>query len=351
MEDDKGISLLSIIIETKFFFEELKKNWIRIAIIVFSFSIVGSTLAIFSKPQYIATTTMMLENSKSSGISGAVALASQIGLVGGGGGNSEMNGGKLLEIIKAETVVKAAFFEKATIGESSDFLANHFLNLFDYRKKNSRTSSLNDFRFVHNKDNLTLEENAVFKMLYGQIISNFLKSDNSKNGIISISITSSSELFSKYFNEFLVRAVNSFYIDHVTEKEKNNVNVVQQRVDSIANALASAEYALARWKDGSNQLVKAQGMITEMRLRRDLEVCNSIYLEGIKQLEISKFTLLDETPFLQIIDHPFLPLSLKSRFTLIQGIVGGAVVGFFVAALFVFAKKKYLEAIAQIEKH
>jgi len=306
--EEEGMSLIDIIKSFKEFSAELKKKWLIVSCLVCISSVIGLVYSLNSKPNYSATSTMMLESSKGGGsMSGALALASQFGLM-SGGSSAVINEDKLIEIIKAETIIKRALFKRVTIDSVTDILANHYIDLFGYKKIWEKDDSLKDFRFINNGENLNTLENGVLKMFYRQIIKDFLVTDKSKSGIITLTTKTKSELFSKYLNQFLVEAVTGFYINHVTEKGRKNLEIIQERVDSISVALAEAEFTLAKWKDASNQLVKAQGMMAEMRLRRNVEVCNSIYIEGVKQLEISKFTLLEQTPFLQIIDQPTLPL-------------------------------------------
>src|ERR1017187_9111656 len=288
-QDEDEISLIDMINSIKGFFAELKKKWFLVSIIVLITSTLGLLYALNSKPKYVAASTVMLETSNSGGsMSGALALASQFGLM-GGSSSSVISEEKLLEIIKAETIIKTALFKKATIDSTNDILANHFINLFGYKEK-WENDSLKDFRFINQKENLSVQENGVFKMFYSQITKKFLTTEKSKSGIITITTKTKSELFSKYFNQYLVEAVTSFYVNRITEKGRKNVDIVQRRVDSITIALKDAEFALARWKDANFQLVKAQGMMAEIQLRRNVEVNNSIYIEGIKQLEIAKFS-------------------------------------------------------------
>ena len=60
-----------------------------------------------------------------------------------------------------------------------------------------------------------------------------------------------------------------------------------------------------------------------------------MYLEIIKNLELSKLTLLNQTPIINIIDKPILPLKQdkrsKSKFAILFGFIGGFLtVGFFI---------------------
>lgn len=346
MEEKEGMSLIDMINGLKEFLAELKKNWGLITLVVCITSGFGFFYSYTSKPKYIAASTMMLESSKGS-MSGTLALASQFGLI-GGSSSASMTEDKLIEIIKAEKIVKTALLKKATIDTSTDLLANHFIDLFGYKKVWKKNDSLKDFRFKNSEENMTIQENRVFKIFYKQIIANFLTIEKSKSGIVTITTTTPSELFSKYFNEYLVDAATSYYVDRITAKGRKSLDIVQKRVDSITIALKDAEFTLARWKDANYRLVKAQGLMEELRLRRNVEIYNALYLEGIKRLELSKFTLLDDTPFLQIIDKPTLPLSLaKGITTPLRGITVGFIIGFLLSALFVFARKKYSELLAE----
>ncbi|MDO9185587.1 MAG: hypothetical protein Q7W13_06220 [Bacteroidia bacterium] len=346
-QEEEGISLIDIIKGLKGFFAELKRKCLIVSIIVCITSVIGLLYSLNSKPKYIASSTMMLESSKGDGMSGAMALASQFGLM-GGGSSSVINEDKLIEIVKAETILKTALFRKATIDSTTNILANHYIDLFGYKEIWEKDDSLRGFRFINTEGNLSIQENRVLKMFCAQIKKDFLTTEKSKSGIITLTVNSKSELFSKYFNQYLVEAVTSFYVNRITEKGRTNLDIIQKRVDSIALALRDAEFALARWKDANFQLVKAQGMIVEFQLRRNVEVCNSIYLEGVKQLEISKFTSLQQTPFLQIIDQPTLPLNPEGTISPLRGIVFGFIIGFLLAGLYVFLRIKYAELIIEI---
>lgn len=352
LEEEKEFTLVDFIKYARAFFEDLKKMKLQVFLIVLASVLSGALVAYLSKPSYLASSTVMLESSKAGGgMSSAVALASQFGLL-SGGGSSAMNEDKLLEIVKSETITKSALLQKATIGNKEDLLVNHFIDVFEYRKIWKSDSMLNNFSFkksYEENEELSKQESGVLKGINSEIQTRCLKAEKSKSGIIKINILSPSEEFSKCLNEQIVKSLISFYTDRITAKGRKNVFIIEKRVDSIANSLRDAEFALARWKDGSNQLVKVQGMITEIKLRRNVEVCNSMYVEGVKQLEIAKFTLLDETPFLQIIDHPDLPLNASGRISIIKGVVSGSFVGLLIAGIVVWLRKKLQEIKIQLK--
>lgn len=341
------LSLIDLVSYLKDFWSLLLKKKMMVVIISLFFVVMGIIISLVTQPKYIAKSSLMLESSKSSGMSGALALASQFGLL-GNSSSSVIDEDKLLELVKSETIIKTALFKKVVINGKKDFLANHYIDWFNYQEKFDKTDSLKNFRFKNQRENLTKLENKVFKLFYSQISSN-LTCQKTKSGIITIEIKSKSELFSKHFNDCLLEALTTFYVNRVAEKGKKNVEIIQSRVDSVAEALRNSEEALARWKDGNFQLVKAQGMMNEIKLRRNVEVNNSMYIEGIKQLEVSKFNLLQETPFLQVIDKPSFPLEESGKISMAKGIILGAVAGLFFSILYIFAHKTYKKIMLELE--
>ena len=71
---------------------------------------------------------------------------------------------------------------------------------------------------------------------------------------------------------------------------------------------------------------------------REVEVLNTMYLEIVKNLEISKMTLLNQTPIINIIDKPILPLEEEKLSKTMAGILGGFLGGFLSVCFFIFGK-------------
>ena len=73
-----------------------------------------------------------------------------------------------------------------------------------------------------------------------------------------------------------------------------------------------AEYEYAAYKDANFGVQRAKGLLQEIRLKRNVEILNVMYVEVVKNLELSKFTLLNNKPLLNIIDRPTFPLEMKT---------------------------------------
>ena len=128
--------------------------------------------------------------------------------------------------------------------------------------------------------------------------------------IISLSYRSVNEEFAKIFVEALIEQMRKMYITHQTAQSNNTLDFLSSRADSVFMELEIAEEEFAKVKDINQRIVKASGRLKELQLMRNVEVLNTMYLEIVKNLEISKLTLLNQTPIIQIIDKPILPLKI-----------------------------------------
>ena len=81
-------------------------------------------------------------------------------------------------------------------------------------------------------------------------------------------------------------------------------------------------------------------------LMRRVEVLNAMYLEIVKNLEISKITLLNQTPIIQIIDKPILPLQIEKKSMAVLGLLGAFLGGFLSLVFFIF-RKLFKDALSE----
>jgi uncharacterized protein involved in exopolysaccharide biosynthesis len=135
------------------------------------------------------------------------------------------------------------------------------------------------------------------------------------------------------------------YVAHKTAQAKNTLDFLQNRADSVFGELELAEEEFAKVKDINQRIVKASGRLKELKLMRRVEVLNTMYLEIIKNLELSKITLLNNTPIITIIDRPILPLEEERVSKVVAGIFSG-LLGGFLAVFFFVCRKLFKDALA-----
>lgn len=150
-------------------------------------------------------------------------------------------------------------------------------------------------------------------------------------GILSINFNSKNEEFSKEFVEILYRNLSDFYTQKSVQKQLKNYQLIKQRADSIQELLQEKEVYGASYYDRNLGMVRMQGRLELERTRRDVEMLGLMYAEVLKNQEIARFALENQTPAFQVIDEPTLPLEkekMSKLFTAIGVAVLFGIIGF-----------------------
>jgi hypothetical protein len=151
-----------------------------------------------------------------------------------------------------------------------------------------------------------------------------------KIAIISMDVSSTNELFSLYFCEALAKQVGKFYVDTKSKKARMNMAILQKQTDSIRAELNGAITGVAAASDATFMLNPAMNVRRAPSARRqvDVQANTAILTELVKQSELAKVTVRKETPLIQVIDRPILPLH-KEGLGKVKGLmIGGFLAGF-----------------------
>ena len=138
--------------------------------------------------------------------------------------------------------------------------------------------------------------------------------------------------FAKAFSETLAKQVSDFYVDTKSKKARMNMAILQHQTDSIRAELNGAITGVAVANDNTFMLNPALNVNRAPSAKRqvDVQANTAILTELVKQTELAKVTLRKETPLIQVIDRPILPLPIE-KFGKAKGIVlGGILAGFLV---------------------
>ncbi len=150
--------------------------------------------------------------------------------------------------------------------------------------------------------------------------------------------------FSKQFTERLVKEATDFYIATKTQRTKTTVDNLQFKADSIERKLNRKTYSVASSMDVNlNPARSAAGVSTEIETR-DKIILQTMYLEVIKNLELSKMAMAQETPVIQIVDSPILPLR-PQRVGKIKGLTLGGLFAGFICAFFLIGRRYVAEKL------
>lgn len=309
----------------------LRKWWIIII-----FGLIGGGLGVlyasFKKKEYIGRLTFILEENKGGGLGGYAALASQFGLDLGGGGNSGLfQGDNISEFLRSRLMIQRVLLTNATINGKTQTLADHYLDIYDWRKRWQDKKALSVIHF----DTLstiqhTLLQDSVLNLIYKDISQQHLTigKPDKKLSFIEAKCITLNEYFSKYFVERLVSEALRFYVDAKTKRSKANVDRIQRQADSILGILNYKTYTAATSQDINVNPTKRIAMVQTEIATRDKTVLMTVYGEILKNLGMAKMALAQDTPIIQIIDTPILPLDYTITRKLFMGIIGAFLSGF-----------------------
>ena len=312
----------------------------------FLFFLIGITTAISIETKYHAELTFVVEGEKAGGSLGAMSgIASQFGFDIGGSESATFSQSNILELLKSRGVIENTLLQNIKVNGKEDLLIEHYLEL---NKVKESWLENDNFNVISYHDKSTFIHDSISGGIWKSIIKNDLivELESEDANIITLSYLSVNDEFAKGFVESLIGEMSKMYISHQTAQANNTLDFLQNRADSVFSELELAEKDFARIKDINQRIVKASGRLKELQLMRRVEVLNVMYLEIVKNLELSKITLLNQTPIINIIDEPILPLDEDKKSKTLAGLLGGFLGGFLSLSFFIF-RKLFTDALAE----
>ncbi len=343
--DADEISLKELIQKIKEWVAYLKTKWK----IIFLAGLLGATIgvlyALFQKPTYKAVLTFALEEDKGSGggLSGAMGLASSFGIDLGSSGGGAFAGSNLMELMKSRLLVEKTLLNAVLVNGKTISLAEYYIQINELREKWSEKPALKNVQFLPNADrtNFTLQQDSILQTIFKSLTdlkSLTISQKDKKISITNIEVISESEKFAKVFCENLAKETSEFYIETKSKKSRLNVEILQKQTDSIREALNSAITGVASASDNvynlNSALMVKRAPSTKKQV--DVQANTAILTQLVAQLELSKVTLRKETPLIQVIDRPILPLEKDKVSKLKSLILGGFLAGFLTVLYLVF---------------
>lgn len=331
---DDEVSLKEVILKIKDWMIFLKTKWI----VIFFFGVVGAAIGYINayrqKPIYTATLSFALEEDKSGGVgfAGAMGLASSLGIDLGTSAGGAFTGANLIQLMKSRTLVEKALLNPITVNNKKLSFAAYFVSFNQIDKEWGKDPMLRNVRFepLADRAKFTLQQDSVLGTLYSRMTGEngmlTVSQKDKKIGIISIEVKASDELFAKAFTESVAKEVSEFYVETKSKKAKMNVSILQKQADSIRNELNAAITGVASSVDNTFNLNPALNIkrIPSTKRQIDVQANTAILTQLVTNVEMAKVTLLKETPLIQVIDRPILPLK-KERPSKLMGLLKGGI--------------------------
>jgi hypothetical protein len=306
-----------------------------LAAVLIAGAFLGALTAFLWTPTYTARLTFVVDDSKSAGGAGGLAsLAGQFGLNMDalGGASGVLAGDNVQELIKSHKLIKATLL---TPYDSTQTLADRYATVYKLNKKWLKYSTDGKIiRFPRNdKNNSRIQDSLLHEMTTLILAGEF--------GIAKIDTTMRDEKLAQLFCTRMMKQSTDFFISTKTKRLRNNVARLQHRADSIGLILNHKTYAVSAANQSLlnlNPAYTSANANIEVR-ERDKIVLSSIFTETVKNLESSKTMLAQETPTVQIVDEPELPLK-KNRLKYSIGILTGFLISGILFSFYVLIARK-----------
>jgi len=289
---------------------QFKKTLLLVLIIG---GLAGAFAAWYKAPTYTARLTFVVDDSKASGATGGLSdLAGMVGvnLNGIGGASGVLAGDNIQELIKSHKLIEITL---QTAYDSTQTLADRYAAVYRLDHKWLKYSPDGKIiRFPLNGVNNTRLQDSLLHEIRDKILDDefAIAKPDKKLGFFEINTTMRDEKLAMLFCSRMITQSTEFFITTKTKRLRDNVNRLQKRADSIGKALNLKTYDVAA---ANKNILDLNPAYTSVNADVDIKdrnkiVSSGIYTETVKNLEASKTMLAQETPTVQIVDEPELPL-------------------------------------------
>lgn len=332
------ISLKEIIVSIKHWLRFLILQWWKILIVALLGGSIGYIYAKYQPINYSAKLSLLVEDGKASSSGGLASIAGQFGIdVNSGNGSGLLSGENLLLFLKSTSLTKEVLLSNFDSTKKYS-LADKYADVYGLRDQWKTNKLIGNVFFPVQAQSYSRLQDSLMQQMVFTIVKNGLivLRPEKKASFVTIEAKMQDELLAKLYCEKLVEKAVDRYVQSKTKKQRANVDKLQSRADSITRVLNNKTYANAYDQErilDINPSARTATVNAELS-SRDKGMLMAIYGEVIKNLEISKFQLSQETPTIQIIDGVETPLKKTKASKLIYLIVGGMVAVFLTIAFY-----------------
>jgi len=312
----------------------ISANFKIVLLVVCVGAALGLAYSIFKPVRYNAEITFSVEDSKSIGGGLLSSLGGSIGMDIGsltGSGNGVLSGDNVLSLLKSKSMMAECLkspYPTAKNIISNYTIADRYADVYGLREKWAGNKKIGRVIYFGQPDQNIRLQDSLLKLIIKRIEEKELSvvKPDKKLSFFNIAINTKDELMSLLITQRIIKIATDFYVDAKVGRLKNNINRLEKRTDSISNLLNQQTYSAtedARLLLNVNPADINAPVYSEIS-QRDKMVLTTIYAELMKNLEVSKAALIQETPTVQIVDQTGFPLErIETKWY--EGILLGAI--------------------------
>jgi len=318
----------------------LASKWLTLFSILLFFGLAGFGFRWYLGPTYKSTMNFVAENGANDKLGGYASIAAQFGIDLGQSGGGAFEGDNLLEVFKSRRLIVSTLLTPLDINHPSELLINRYIKTYKIDNNWGSNSKMKNISFVEDADKPNRARDSILNQVYEKIVLSNLSIErkDKKLNFITLEVENKNEEFAKVFSEKLSVNAIKFYTEYKTKKATQNLNLLQSQCDSLKRLLTGSITDAAIISDYNVNPLKQILKSNSQKKQVDIQANTAMYIEVLKQLAIAKITLQKETPLIQIIDAPVLPLKKTNLGKLLTGVVF-SILGLIITAIILLLKR------------
>lgn len=314
----------------------ISANFKIVLLVVCVGAALGLAYSIFKPVRYNAEITFSVEDSKSIGGGLLSSLGGSIGMDIGsltGSGNGVLSGDNVLSLLKSKSMMAECLKSPYPVTNNTGVtttnnivskdsnkqaavanytIADRYADVYGLREKWAGNEKIGRAIYFGQPDQNVRLQDSLLKLIIKRIEEKELSvvKPDKKLSFFNIAINTKDELMSLLITQRIIKIATDFYVDAKVGRLKSNIDRLEKRTDSISNLLNQQTYSAtedARLLLNVNPADINAPVYSEIS-QRDKMVLTTIYAELMKNLEVSKAALIQETPTVQIVDQTGFPL-------------------------------------------
>ncbi len=343
--DEDGVSVKTLLSKLNAHIRYLRSKWKIILIFVIIGIVAGVWFSAHRKKKYLADISFVIEDQGQSQ-SGIAGLASELGISAGGSKQGIFAGFNIISFFQSRLMIQKTLLSEATFENGKkDLLVNRYIQYNEIRKGWNKDPKLKNLTFKPTDTVLSRVQDSVLFFFYQDILYNHINVDRADKRltILTLSVYTPDELFSRNFAENLASNVIAFYTQTRIRKIVHNIDVLQHQTDSVRARLNHSLTRVASSIDevpNANPLKKVLAVSAQDRAV-DADIDRSALLELASNLQSAKISLNQETPLIGFIDRPILPLPVQKLGKIKAGFLGGMLSFIATISILTLRRKNY----------
>jgi hypothetical protein len=342
------ISIKELIQKFQSLWKFLLSKWQVISL----FGILGAALGLgyaFLQPiKYTSKLSFVVEDGKSAA-GGLASLAGQFGFdLGGAGGGGVFSGDNILLFLKSEGLVRETLLTSYD-EDGNKTLADRYAEASKLKSEWLDDEKIGIIEFTHFSNKvMPRKEDSLMQELVKLVLKYDLSvtKPDKKASFIEVNMMTRDEMLSKLFAERLVKIATDRYVESKTKTKAINIAKLQYKADSLAALLNNKTYAAAVSQQSlvdANPALRTAPIASEIS-SREKTMAATIFAEVVKNLEMSKTILSQETPVIQMVDQSTLPLP-KEKVSKLKSLIMGGLLAVFLVIVFLLGNKWLLSQL------